>query len=128
MTPTLIINARLVNEGREFDSDLRIKNGRITQIGTSLVPHNGEIVVDAAGRRLLPGMIDDQVHFREPGLTHKGNIASESAAAVAGGLTSFMDMPNTTPPTLDAATLQAKYDTAMGHSWGNYGFYMGASN
>lgn len=85
MTPTLIVNARLINEGREFDSDLRIENGRIAQIGTGLSAHKGEIVVDAAGRRLLPGMIDDQVHFREPGLTHKGNIASESAAAVAWG-------------------------------------------
>ncbi|HWU69865.1 MAG TPA: dihydroorotase, partial [Pseudoxanthomonas sp.] len=82
----------------------------------------------AAGRWLLPGMIDDQVHFREPGLTHKGDIASESAAAVAGGLTSFMDMPNTNPPTLDSAALEAKYALAKGRAWGNYGFYHGASN
>ena len=129
MTRTLIVNARLVNEGREFESDLRIgEDGRIAQIGSQLAAAQGEQVIDAAGRWLLPGMIDDQVHFREPGLTHKGDMASESAAAVAGGLTSFMDMPNTNPPTLDAAALQAKYDLAAGRVWGNYGFYLGASN
>jgi len=125
---TLIINARLVNEGRQFDGDLRIENGRIAAIGSGLQARAGEKVVDAAGRWLLPGMIDDQVHFREPGLTHKGDIATESAAAVAGGLTSFMDMPNTNPPTLDAAALEAKYALAKGRAWGNHGFYLGASN
>lgn len=129
MTRTLIVNARLVNEGRQFDADLRIgEDGRIAQIGPQLDAAPGETVVDAAGRWLLPGMIDDQVHFREPGLTHKGDVATESAAAVAGGLTSFMDMPNTNPPTLNAAALQAKYDMAAGRAWGNYGFYLGASN
>ncbi len=129
MTRTLIVNARLVNEGRQFDADLRIgEDGRIAQIGPQLAAAPGETVVDAAGRWLLPGMIDDQVHFREPGLTHKGDVATESAAAVAGGLTSFMDMPNTNPPTLNAAALQAKYDMAAGRAWGNYGFYLGASN
>ena len=112
MSSTLITNARMVNEGRTFDGDLRIENGRIAQIGSGLAPRDGEQVVDAAGRWLLPGMIDDQVHFREPGLTHKGDIASESAAAVAGGLTSFMDMPNTNPPTLDSTILEAKYELA----------------
>lgn len=125
---TLIVNARLVNEGQETHGDLRIADGRIAAIAPQLAAREGETVVDAAGRWLLPGMIDDQVHFREPGLTHKGDIASESAAAVAGGLTSFMDMPNTNPPTLDAAALQAKYDAAAGRAWGNYGFYLGASN
>ncbi|MDR6672656.1 dihydroorotase [Xanthomonas sp. 1678] len=125
---TLIVNARLVNEGRETQGDLRIADGRIAAIAPQLAVRDGETVVDAAGRWLLPGMIDDQVHFREPGLTHKGDIASESAAAVAGGLTSFMDMPNTNPPTLGAAALQAKYDAAGGRAWGNYGFYLGASN
>lgn len=125
---TLIVNARLVNEGREFDGDLRIEHGRIAAIGSGLQARASEKVVDAAGRWLLPGMIDDQVHFREPGLTHKGDIASESAAAVAGGLTSFMDMPNTNPPTLDAAALEAKYALARGRAWGNHGFYLGASN
>ena len=125
---TLIVNARLVNEGQETQGDLRIADGRIAAIAPQLAARDGETVVDAAGRWLLPGMIDDQVHFREPGLTHKGDIASESAAAVAGGLTSFMDMPNTNPPTLGAAALQAKYDAAGGRAWGNYGFYLGASN
>ena len=78
-----------------------------------------ETVVDANGRRLLPGMIDDQVHFREPGLEYKADMATESAAAVAGGLTSFMDMPNTSPPTLDAAALEDKYRRAPGRAWGN---------
>src|SRR5690606_12189534 len=127
MTDTLILNARLVNEGREFDGDLRIRDGRIDAIG-SLSPRPGETVVDAAGRRLLPGMIDDQVHFREPGLEHKADIASESAAAVAGGLTSFMDMPNTSPPTLTRAALEDKYARAAGRARANYGFYFGASN
>ena len=128
MSETLIVNARLVNEGREFDGDLRISRGRIAEIGSGLSAREGEYVIDANGRRLLPGMIDDQVHFREPGLEYKADIATESAAAVAGGLTSFMDMPNTSPPTLDAAALQNKYDRAGGRAWGNYGFYLGASN
>lgn len=128
MSSTLITNARLVNEGRVFTADLRIENGRIARIDGSLAARDGEQVVDAAGRWLLPGMIDDQVHFREPGLTHKGDIATESAAAVAGGLTTFMDMPNTNPPTLNADALQAKYDAAAGRARANYGFYMGASN
>lgn len=129
MTRTLIVNARLVNEERHYDGDLRIgEDGRIERIDSELAARPDEQVIDAGGRYLLPGMIDDQVHFREPGLTHKGDIASESAAAVAGGLTSFMDMPNTNPPTLDAAALQAKYEAAAGRAWGNYGFYLGASN
>ena len=125
---TLIVNARLVDDGREFDADLRIAaDGRIAEIAPGLAARGNETVFDAAGRRLLPGMIDDQVHFREPGLTHKGDIASESAAAVAGGITSFMDMPNTSPPTLDRAALDDKYRRAAGRAWGNYGFYMGTS-
>lgn len=128
MPSTLIVNARLVNEGREFDADLRIENGRIARIDTRIAARSEDRVIEAGGRWLLPGMIDDQVHFREPGLTHKGDIASESAAAVAGGLTSFMDMPNTNPPTLDSAALEAKYALAKGRAWGNYGFYHGASN
>lgn len=128
MSSTLIVNARLVNEGREFDGDLRIESGRIAQIGSGLKARANETVVDASGCRLLPGMIDDQVHFREPGLEYKADMATESAAAVAGGLTSFMDMPNTSPPTLDAAALEDKYRRAAGRVWGNYGFYLGASN
>ena len=128
MTSTLIVNARLVNEGREFEGDLRIEGDRIALIGDALAAKPGETVIDAQGRWLMPGMIDDQVHFREPGLTHKGDIATESAAAVAGGITSFMDMPNTNPPTLDSAALEAKYALAAGRAWGNFGFYHGASN
>ena len=124
---TLIVNARLVNEGREYDGDLRIADGRIAEIGTGLLARAGETVVDAAGRRLLPGMIDDQVHFREPGMEYKADMAVESGAAVAGGLTSFMDMPNTSPPTLDAEALEDKYRRAAGRVRGNYGFYMGTS-
>ncbi len=128
MSSTLIVNARLVNEGREFDGDLRIEDGRIAQIGSGLKARANEDVVDAAGCRLLPGMIDDQVHFREPGLEYKADMATESAAAVAGGLTTFMDMPNTSPPTLNAVALEDKYRRATGRAWGNFGFYMGASN
>ena len=128
MTSTLIVNARLVNEGREFDGDLRFADGRIEQIGNGLAARAGDTVIDAAGRRLLPGMIDDQVHFREPGMEYKADMAIESAAAVAGGLTSFMAMPNTVPPTLDAAALEDKYRRAAGRCHANYGFYMGASN
>ncbi len=126
--PTLIVNARLVNEGRTFEGDLRIgADGRIAQIGAGLQARPGEIVVEAAGRWLLPGMIDDQVHFREPGLEYKGDFATESAAAVAGGITSFMEMPNTSPPTLDRAALDDKYQRAAGRAWGNHAFYMGTS-
>jgi len=128
MSSTLITNARLVNEGKVTEADLRIEDGRIARIDAGMSARDGEHVVDAGGRWLLPGMIDDQVHFREPGLTHKGDIATESAAAVAGGLTTFMDMPNTNPPTLNADALQAKYDAAAGRARANYGFYMGASN
>ena len=124
---TLIVNARLVNEGREFEADLRIEGGLITRIEKGLAAKDNETVVDAAGRRLLPGMIDDQVHFREPGMEYKADMAVESGAAVAGGITSFMDMPNTSPPTLDADALEDKYRRALGRVWGNHGFYMGTS-
>jgi dihydroorotase len=128
MSDWLIRNARLVNEGREFEADLRVRGDRIETIGAGLAARPGEQVMDAAGRWLMPGMIDDQVHFREPGLEHKGDLASESAAAVAGGLTSVMDMPNTKPPTLDAAALEDKYRRAAGRCRANFGFYLGASN
>jgi len=128
MSDTLIVNARLVNEGREFDADLRISRGRIDAIGSRLSAREGETVVDAGGRRLLPGMIDDQVHLREPGMEYKADMATESTAAVAGGVTSFMDMPNTSPPTLSADALEYKYRLAAGRARANYGFYMGASN
>ena len=128
MTSTLIVNARLVNEGREFDGDLRFADGRIQRIGSDLSARAGETVIDATGRRLLPGMIDDQVHFREPGMEYKADMAIESAAAIAGGPTSFMDMPNNNPPTLNRDALEDKYRRAKGRCRANYGFYMGASN
>ena len=128
MSHWLIKNARMINEGREREGDLRIVGARIEQIGSGLMARPGEQVLDAHGRWLLPGMIDDQVHFREPGLTHKGDLASESAAAVAGGITTVMDMPNTIPPTLDAAALEDKYRRAAGRCRANFGFYLGASN
>jgi dihydroorotase len=125
---TLILNATLVNEGQVFVADVLLENERIAQIAPDLQSQPADLVIDATGLHLLPGMIDDQVHFREPGLTHKGNIASESAAAVAGGITSFMEMPNVSPPTLDKQALATKFAIAAGHSWGNYSFYLGASH
>lgn len=124
----LITNARLINEGREFHGDLLIKDGRIDKIAASISVPAGTPVYDAGGKLLMPGMIDDQVHFREPGLTHKGNIASESAAAVAGGITSFFDMPNTVPNTTVRERLDEKYALAAGRSHGNYAFYFGGAN
>lgn len=121
----LIRNATLVNEGLRWVGDLRVRNGRIDTIGEAPEQLPGEELIDATGLWLLPGMIDDQVHFREPGLTHKANIASESRACAAGGITSFMEMPNTKPAALDRATLEAKYDIAAGSSVVNYAFYMG---
>ncbi len=124
----LIRDAELVNEGRHHHGDLRIRDGRIARIAPQLAAEPGEQVLEARGRWLLPGMIDDQVHFREPGLTHKADIEHESRACLAGGITSFMDMPNTRPPALDAERLEAKYARAAEVSRANYGFYMGASN
>ncbi|MBU0654426.1 MAG: dihydroorotase [Gammaproteobacteria bacterium] len=127
MSSLLIVNANLVNEGQITNSDVLIRNGRIEAIGNNL-SGSGAVVLDAAGRYLLPGMIDDQVHFREPGMTHKADMASESRAAVAGGITSFMDMPNTIPNTLTSDILNDKKRLAEGRSVGNYAFYLGASN
>lgn len=124
----LIKNARIVNEGTVEISDLRIKGSRIERIGKNLDSLPGEEVIDATGKFLIPGAIDDQVHFREPGLTHKGEIYTESRAAVAGGITSFMEMPNTVPNVLTQELLQDKYDIAARNSLANYSFYMGASN
>lgn len=124
----LITNARLVNEGVTRDADVRIRDGRIDQIGTGITAGPNETVLDAAGAWLLPGMIDDQVHFREPGLTAKGDIATESAAAVAGGITSYMEMPNVKPPTTSLDELEQKYQRAAGRSRANFAFYLGATN
>jgi len=124
----LIKNARIVNEGRSFYGDLLIKNGRIEKIATSIeVPENC-VEIDASNKVLMPGIIDDQVHFREPGLTHKATIYSEAKAGIAGGVTTFMEMPNTNPPAITQALLQQKYDTAATTSLANYSFYMGVSN
>lgn len=128
MKSALIVNARLVNEGREFDGDLRIKDGCIEQIGSGLSARGGETSVDAAGRRLLHGMIDDQVHFREPGTEYKADMAVESSAEVAGGLTSFMDKSSTNPPTLNRDALEDKYRRANGRCRENLVFYLGVSN
>ncbi|MGY2289570.1 dihydroorotase [Pseudomonas sp. SDO528_S397] len=128
MNNWLIRNATLVNEGQRFIADLRVRDGVIAQIGQGLAGLAEEPLIDATGLWLLPGMIDDQVHFREPGLTHKADIASESRACAAGGITSFMEMPNTRPPALDQASLEAKYAIAERASVVNYAFYLGASN
>jgi len=129
MTDRLLIkNAQLVNEGVITTGDLLIHRGRIERCGGDISARANTRVVDAAERFVLPGMIDDQVHFRQPGLTHKGDIGSESRAAVAGGITSFMEMPNTLPPTVTLAALEEKYAIAAGSSLANYAFYLGATN
>ena len=127
MSSYLIQNARIVNEGTIQEADLLIKNGLIHRIGTG-INDIADIKLDARGLVLMPGMIDDQVHFREPGLTHKACIATESRAAVAGGITTFMEMPNTKPQTLTQELLEDKYAIAAKTSAANYSFFMGASN
>ena len=127
MDTLLVRNARLVNEGREFEADLLVRHGRIERIAGSLDNARAALEIDAKGAWLLPGMIDDQVHFREPGAPHKGSIASESRAAVAGGITSYMDMPNTNPPTLTLEALADKKRRAAAGSRANYGFHFGVS-
>ncbi|KZX85534.1 dihydroorotase [Oleiphilus sp. HI0009] len=127
MTTTLIKNALVVNEGKAEELDVRIKDDRIAAISSNLTASNNDKVIDAHGFWLLPGMIDDQVHFREPGLTHKGSIKTESRAAVAGGITSYMEMPNVSPATTTIEALQDKHDIAMRNSLANYSFYLGAT-
>ena len=127
MSSTLIRNALLINEGKIFLADVFIQNGLIAQIGQSLEVHADDII-DAGQKYLMPGIIDDQVHFREPGLTHKADIYTESKAAVAGGITSFMEMPNTQPQTLTQDLLELKFKKAKEVSLANYSFFMGASN
>ena len=121
-----IVNARIVNEGEVIEADLSISRGRIAGIGAG--GSDGAAVFDAGGAWLLPGMIDDQVHFREPGLEHKATIATESRAAVAGGVTSFLEMPNCNPQTVTAEALEDKHARAAAGSMANYGFYLGATN
>lgn len=128
MKGTLILNANIVNEGKVFESDILIRGRFIDVIGKDLSSRQADTVIDAKGKLLLPGAIDDQVHFREPGLTHKATIATESKAAVAGGVTSFMEMPNTVPAVFTLTLLEDKYRIASRDSLANYSFFMGASN
>jgi dihydroorotase len=128
MSAYLLKNGHIVNEGNITIADLRIKNGRIEKIARDISPNNHEQIIDLTGKHVFPGMIDDQVHFREPGLTHKATIASEARAAVAGGVTSFMEMPNTIPNALTQALLADKYHIAQENSLANYSFFMGAAN
>jgi dihydroorotase len=126
MNKILIKNAYIINEGKEKTGDVLITNQRIEKISNSIsVKHPNLKIIDAGGLYLLPGIIDDQVHFRDPGLTHKATINSESKAAVAGGITSFMDMPNTIPNTLTQKLLEEKYTLASQTSLANYSFFMG---
>lgn len=127
MTKILIKNASIVNEGKQFNGDVLIKNDRIEKIAIN-IEDAGAQEINAEGKHLLPGCIDDQVHFREPGLTHKAEIYTEAKAAVAGGITSFMEMPNTVPNTLTQELLAEKYAIASQRSLANYSFYMGAGN
>jgi dihydroorotase len=124
----LIKNCSLVNEGRIIETDVLIQNGRIEKIGSGIQTSSFVQEINAEGKFLFPGVIDDQVHFREPGLTHKGNIYTEAKAAVAGGVTTYMEMPNTVPNALNLELLEDKYKIAAAHSLGNYSFYMGTSN
>jgi dihydroorotase len=127
MTDTLIKNAKLVNEGSIVEGDLLISGHRIARMGSHISAQDAQ-VIDAMGKHLMPGMIDDQVHFREPGVTYKADIATESRAALAGGITSFMEMPNTNPQTVSIDALEAKFALAAGKAWGNYAFYLGGTN
>ena len=124
----LILNAKIVNEGKAFESDVLIQGERIEKIGKDLQAATADEVIDASNLLLLPGLIDDQVHFREPGLTHKATIATESKAALAGGVTSYMEMPNTVPPVFTQTLLADKYAIAAKDSFVNYSFFMGTSN
>lgn len=128
MNTILILNAQVVNEGNIQSADVFVKDGFIEKIDNNLSGLTADTVIDAKGKYLFPGVIDDQVHFREPGLTHKACIHSEARAGVAGGVTSFMEMPNTVPNALNQDLLADKYDIAARTSLANYSFYMGASN
>lgn len=125
--PIIIRDVRIINEGTITEGDVLIRDGRFEKTGGTIQAEGAQEIV-AAGKYLIPGIIDDQVHFREPGLTHKATIFSESRAGIAGGVTSFMEMPNTKPPATTQELLQAKYDIAARTSLANYSFFMGASN
>src|SRR5688500_15754469 len=128
MKSILITNANIVNEGVVSQGDILIRGHFIERIGKDLSSYPADLVIDAKGKHVFPGVIDDQVHFREPGLTHKATIYTESRAAVAGGVTSFMEMPNTVPPAFTLSLLEDKYLIASKDSLANYSFYIGASN
>ncbi|MGB5387910.1 MAG: dihydroorotase [Eudoraea sp.] len=127
MGATLIKNAVIVNEGARFESDILIQDDIIAKIGSNL-SSSGAKILDVSGNFVLPGIIDDQVHFREPGLTHKGDIASESRAAIAGGITSYMEQPNTNPQTTTIEKLEQKFELASKKSYANYSFLFGGTN
>jgi dihydroorotase len=127
MSSYLIKNTTIVNEGKKVNGDVLIKKGRIEKIASSINAKEAVIEIDGQGQFLLPGAIDDQVHFREPGLTHKANIYTEAKAAVAGGITSFMEMPNTQPPVFTQSLLEDKYAIGATNSLANYSFFMGTS-
>ena len=124
----LLKNGTIINEGKSFVADILIKNNRIEKIGSGITSEGNVTEINVEGKYILPGCIDDQVHFREPGLTHKADIHHESRAAVAGGITSFMEMPNTVPNTLTQELLEDKYILGSKNSIANYSYFMGARN
>ncbi|MEX2594320.1 MAG: dihydroorotase [Anditalea sp.] len=128
MKKILITDANIVNEGKIIRGDVYVKNGLIFTAGGNLKDYEADITIKGNGKYLFPGLIDDQVHFREPGLTHKADIGTESKAAVAGGITSYMEMPNTVPQTTTLELLEEKYKIASEKSLANYSFYIGATN
>jgi dihydroorotase len=128
MSNYIIKDTTIVNEGQSIKGDVLIKNQRIEKIGGVINSNESVIEIDGSNQILIPGLIDDQVHFREPGLTHKANIYTEAKAAIAGGVTSFMEMPNTNPPAFAQDLLEEKYNIAQQTSLANYSFYMGTSN
>src|SRR5690554_1084816 len=128
MEKYLIKNITVVNEGKIQVMDVLTTGERIEKISEKINPSGNFIEIDGTDKHLLPGAIDDQVHFREPGLTHKATIATESSAAVAGGITSSMEMPNSIPPVFTQELLEDKYEIASKTSMANYSFYMGTSN
>src|SRR6478735_2253980 len=128
MASVLILNGKIVKEGSVFEGDILIEGEYITALGKDLSSRKADKVIDAKGKLVLPGAIDDQVHFREPGLTHKGDLFTESRAAVAGGVTSFMEMPNTSPAATTQELLEQKYQRASEVSLANYSFFMGTTN
>ena len=125
MASILIKNGLVINENQEYQADIYVENGFIAEINKNGISRNADKTIDAIGKWVMPGVIDDQVHFREPGLTHKAEIYTEAKAAVAGGTTSFMEMPNTNPQATTQEELAKKYARAAACSVGNYSFFMG---